>query len=224
LRLEEIDPAVFALKWHPAQSGRKPAAFKIYASNEKGFEAHDQTYVAPVGNQKFRGLYPGEKTRKFPANLLATVKETSFRLVPEHAFYRVVAVDDRGNESGSSDYLAAPRPFIYSKPVTEGRAGQPYRYEVKTVYSIGDLSFRDYGAGQSYQSAYWDADKPKFSLETELPRCGTFDPPWLTIDPVTGVLAGVPGPNDATEHQINVKVEIPGAGVFIQSFPLRIHR
>lgn len=223
VRLEEVAPDMYALNWTPNAVGRKPVSFRIYASDEKGFSVSDTAYDVPTGNQKTRGLFPGEKSKVFPANLLSTATEPFFQLRPSHAFYRVVAVDENGVRSGSSDYVAAPRPYVYSQaPVSEIKAGTPFRYEVKTIASIGDLSFRDFGPGQSYQSAYWDADRPRFSLDVELPRCGNFDPEWLSIDPETGVLTGTPGPGDVGEYLLNVKVEIAGAGVYIQSFALRV--
>ena len=56
------------------------------------------------------------------------------------AYYRVVAVDGDGKRSGESEYVEAPRPFIYSAPVTTAPAGQAYRYQVKAIRSIGDLT------------------------------------------------------------------------------------
>ena len=84
------------------------------------------------------------------------------------------------------------------------------------------MTYRDFGPDESYQSAFWDPDQPKFTLDVEMPRCGNFDPKWLRIDPATGVVTGTPGPGDAGEYQINVKVEIPGAGTYLQSFPLTV--
>jgi len=220
VRLEPGGPDAFVLRWDGSSAGRPAVEFRIYASNEKGFTASDEPYSVATGNQKSRGLYPGEKSRIFPANRLASISGTQFKLVPRHAFYRLVALDRNGNRSGASDYVAGPRPFIYSEPAAQARIGAPYRYEVKTIASIGDLTYRDFGAEESYQAAFWDADQPRFSLDVELPRCGNFDPKWLRIDPRTGVVSGTAGRGDAGEYLINVKVEIPGAGTYIQSYPL----
>lgn len=222
VRLEESAPNVYTLQWDANPAGRNPASYKVYASDEKGFSASDTPYRAGTGNQKSRGLFPGEKSRIFPANLLGETGETSLTVEPRHAFYRVVSIDAKGNRSGSSAYAAATRPFIYSKPPLEARTGAPFRYEAKTIASNGDLTFRDFGPGQSYQSAYWDADQPRYSLEPELPRCGNFDPKWLRIDPLTGVLSGTPGAEEAGEYQVNIRVDIPSAGSYVQTFPLRV--
>ena len=45
-------------------------------------------------------------------------------------YYRVVAVDEHGKRSGPSDYAAAPRPVIYSKPVVAATRGAEYRYQI----------------------------------------------------------------------------------------------
>ena len=207
VRLEPGGPDAFLLRWDASSTGRPAAQFRIYGSNEKGFTVSDEPYPVATGNQKSRGLFPGETSRTFPANWLANTSGTQFQLVPRHAFYRVVAVDLKGNRSGASDYVAGPRPFIYSEPETEARIGSAYRYEAKTIASIGDLTFRDFGPNESYQSAFWDADQPKYSLDVELPRCGNFDPKWLRIDPRTGVVSGTPGRGSAGEYLINVSVQ-----------------
>ena len=222
LRIEPAGPDTFTLRWDPSPIGRPAAEFRIYAADEKGFTASDEPHAVATGNQKIRGLFPGEKSKIFPANRLATTTAIRFELHPRQAFYRVVAVDAKGNRSGASDYATGPRPFIYSDPPTEAKVGAAYRYEVKTIASIGDLTYRDFGPGESYQAAFWDADQPKFSLEVEMPRCGNVDPKWLHIDPVTGVISGKPAKPDAGEYIINVKVEIPGAGTYLQSYALLV--
>ena len=221
VRLEPDGPDAFVLRWDISSMGRPAAQFKIYASDEKGFTVSDQAHPVVTGDPKNKGLFSGE-SRVFPPNLLAGTSGTEFKLLPRHAFYRVVAIDAKGNRSGPSDYMAAPRPFIYTEPATEVRIGAPYRYEVKTVASIGDLTERDPGGGQPLQAAFWDADQPKYSLDVEMPRCGNFDPKWLHIDPRSGVVSGTPGPGDAGEYMINVKVEVSGAGTYIQSYALLV--
>ncbi len=100
--------------------------------------------------------------------------------------------------------------------------GVPYRYEVKTISSIGDLTYRDFPPDESYQGAFWEPDQPRFSLVGELARCGNSDQGWLRLDPRTGVLSGTPKAEYVGEYQVNIRVEIPGAGVDLQSFPLKV--
>jgi hypothetical protein len=137
------------------------------------------------------------------------------------AFYRVVAIDADGRESGPSDYAEAPRPWIYSTPPRTAKVGIPYRYEAKTVRSKGDETLRHVPPGNNYKPGFWDPDVPVFSIDKEMPKCGNFDAKWLEIDSKTGVLTGIPTKNDVGEYQINVKVEIRGK-VHVQSFPLRV--
>jgi hypothetical protein len=221
VRIGQPGPDTYALAWDANPNGRKPVEFEIYGSDERGFTANpDQVYA---GEQKLGDLFPDEKIHTFPANLLAKAKASPFVLVPEHAYYRVVAVDEKGHRSGASDYAAAPRPYIYTKPPAVVRVGTAFHYEAKTVTSIGDLYLQDTGNPDSVSNASnWKPDKPQFSLETELSRCGNLTPSWLSIDAKTGMLSGTPKAKDIGEYQINVKVEISGAGVHIQSFPLKV--
>src|SRR5439155_10308077 len=79
------------------------------------------------------------------------------------AYYRVVAVDAAGKRSGPSDYAAAPRPIIYTQPMTRAQKGADYRHDVRTVRSIGDLRTRVVNGKEVMN--YWDVEQPRFSLE-----------------------------------------------------------
>src|SRR5262249_22707681 len=113
------------------------------------------------------------------------------------AFYRVVAVDDRTQRSGPSDYAAAARPFIYSKPPEVARVGMDFRYPVSAIRSLGDLRVRIV-AGKEVAS-FWDIEKPRFVLVQ--------GPTWLRIDEHTGVLRGVPDATENTEVVVKVTLE-----------------
>jgi hypothetical protein len=93
------------------------------------------------------------------------------------AFYRVVAVDENGNESGPSDYAEFPRPFIYSPLPAKLKAGQSFIHKLGVVASIGDLKCKG-----GYNAAFWDKEYLNFSLVQA--------PEWLKIDSETGVLSG----------------------------------
>jgi hypothetical protein len=222
VRLEADGPDAFVLRWNASSAGRPATQFRIYASNEKGFTVSDRAHRVATGALKNKGLFAGVESQVFPPNFLAGASGTEFKLRPQHAFYRVVAIDAKGNRSGPSDYAAGPRPFIYSEPATDARIGVPYRYEAKAIASIGDLTDRVLGPGEPLQEGFWDADEPRFSLDAEMPRCGNFDPKWLHIDPHSGVVSGAPGVGDAGEYLINVKVEISGVGTYIQSYALTV--
>ncbi|MCX5757460.1 MAG: hypothetical protein NTU83_02925, partial [Candidatus Hydrogenedentes bacterium] len=122
---------VCTLTWSANPVGRVPVKYRVYGSDEKGFTVHDTPYEVKLGDTK-------ELANPFPANFVAEVTGTSLEVVgvgnalpnANKAYYRVVAVDSQGKRSGDSEYVEAPRPFIYSTPVTIAPAGQPYRYQV----------------------------------------------------------------------------------------------
>ena len=99
-----------------------------------------------------------------------------------HAYYRVVAVDDNGNRSGPSDLAEAPRPFLYSRPVTNAKVGTRYRCSLSTLRSLGDLRTRVIDGKETM--SFWEVEAPRFALRQA--------PPWLELDPVTGLLSGIP--------------------------------
>ncbi len=201
------------LAWEVNPKGTAPARYEVHASNEKGFTATDRETPVLAGNQKEGGLYPGKEFVAMPATRITTVTVSSFDLRPAHAFYRVIALDEKGSRSGASDVLAAPRPRIFTGPVTEARAGSPYRYEAKSIASLGDLRCRMIGA-ECYNAAFWDAEKPRFALSK--------GPAWLKMDPATGILGGTPGAADAGEVEVRIAVETPGVGSDAQTFTIRV--
>jgi hypothetical protein len=79
------------------------------------------------------------------------------------AFYRVVAVDAADKRSGPSDYAAAPRPVIFSKPMGKVQTGVRYYYDVRATRSLGDLRTRVVDGREVMN--YWDVEKPRFELE-----------------------------------------------------------
>ena len=98
------------------------------------------------------------------------------------AFYRVVAVDAEGKRSGPSDFAEAPRPILYSRPVTEAKVGSEYRYAVSAIRSLGDVRTRVVDGKEMMN--YWDRETPRFALQE--------GPTWLKIDAGTGMVSGVP--------------------------------
>ena len=200
VRLEPEGRDGWKLTWKPNPKGRPPVAYKVYGSDERGFTASDTEYQVYRGKGFVTSM--AEYTEKpanaadvgmvkVPANLLAKVKGTALPVVgPDlnqpnnnRAFYRVVAVDAAGVESGPSDFAAVPRPFVYTRPQTPARVGAPYRYQPKAICSIGDLRCRRSKAS-SYNAAFWDREMPAFKA-VRLPE-------GLTLDPQTGLIQGVP--------------------------------
>jgi hypothetical protein len=178
-----------------------PATYRVYASDEKGFSVSDRAYKVTVG---VSDTLPAE----FPANFLAETSATLVDVMGPHvettaankAFYRVVAVDAAGKRSGPSDYAAAARPIIFSKPETGARKGVGYRYAVAAIRSLGDLRTRVVGGKETM--SYWDIERPRFVLER--------GPRWLTVDAATGLLSGTPDQSGAAEVVVAVTLEREG--------------
>jgi len=166
---------------------------------------------------------------QFPANFFAETENTEFTVIGEDitiqnankAFYRVVAVDEYGNQSGSSDAATVNSPYadvvpvIYSKPVVNVKKGKKYSYRIKLILSMGDLTCKS--RDRYYDARFWtvewfDANHPIFSLKQS--------PKWLSIDKNTGVLSGIP--ESAAKHEVIVIVNIPGYGELIQDFVINV--
>ena len=123
-------------------------------------------------------------------------------------FYRVVAIDENGTESGSSDYAEAPHPFIYTLPPADATVGQAYTYQVKSLHSIGNLQMKD----GKYD--YYDVEVDTFGLNQ--------GPAWLTIQSDTGVLTGTPGSADVGETTVSLEVCNQFGECDSQQFPLTV--
>jgi hypothetical protein len=185
------------LTWNANPAGRTPAKYRVYGSDEKGFTVHDAPYEVRLGDTK-------ELDNPFPANFVAEIEGTSLDVVgvgnalpnANKAYYRVVAVDGKGRRSGASDYAEAPRPFIYSTPVTTAPVGQPYRYQVKVIRSLGDLTRRD-AAKPKPGARFWKIEPLKFSLTQELS--------WMSINADTGLITGT---SDGTGGTVTVSVTL----------------
>jgi hypothetical protein len=191
------DTAVGTLTWNANPAGRTPLKYRVYGSDEQGFTIHDSPYDAKLGETT-------ELTNPFPANFVTEVTGTSLDVIgagnplpnSNKAYYRVVAVDGSGNRSGDSDYVEAPRPFIYSTPVTKAPAGRAYRYQVKAIRSIGDLRRRD-NTRPKPGTRFWKIEPLKFSL--------TQKPGWMSIDADTGLITGA---SDGTGGTVTVSVTL----------------
>lgn len=196
----QFDGSRGVLRWVPNAAGRKPAAYRVYGSDEKGFSVSDEPYKVSTGISQ-------ELPVEFPANFLTEVSTTELQVVgtevtlerANKAFYRVVAVDAAGKRSGPSDYAAAPRPLIFSKPPAKAKLGEEYRYAVGAIQSLGDLRMRMVAGKET--TNFWDIERPRFSLQR--------GPAWLSIDEQTGRLSGTPTAAGKSEVVITVTLERP---------------
>ena len=172
------------LRWEPNPLGRKPVAYRVYASDEKGFSVSDRPYKVTVG--VIRRMCPPSSPRTSwpkprPPNWRWSALTCELQGANK-AFYRVVAVDAAGKRSGPSDYAASPRPVIFSKPVTGATKGVEYRYPVAAIRSLGDLRTRVIDGKETM--GFWDIERLRFEIQR--------GPEWLTIDGATGLLSGTP--------------------------------
>lgn len=179
----DFDGTQGILRWKPNPKGQAPTAYRVYASDEKGFSVSDKPYKVSTG-------VSDELPAEFPGNFLAQVQGTQLPVVgpgithdgANKAFYRVVAVNDAGIRSGPSDYAAAPRPFLFSPTTVIATKGKEFRHLVMTIRSLGDLRMRVVNGKET--TSFWDVERPQFRIER--------GPDWLKIDKQTGQLSGTP--------------------------------
>ena len=93
------------LYWSPNPRGARPVAYDVYGSNEKGFSTHKKEHFVP-GRGKVAGNYLGRTTQ---TNMVVIAPELTSPAANK-VYYRVVAIDARGTESGCSDYVELPHP------------------------------------------------------------------------------------------------------------------
>ena len=186
------------LRWKPNPVGLRPVKYRIYGSDEKGFSVSDEPYQANTGISK-------ELRSPFPANFVSETTATELPVVgadvgvpnANRAFYRVVAVDDRGNRSGPSDYAAAPRPFIFTTPPAVAKVGAEYRYRAGAIRSLGDLRMRVINGKET--PSFWDIEKPGFALQK--------GPSWLRVHEASGMLSGTPDTAGQVEVTLTATIE-----------------
>ncbi|UCD51922.1 MAG: hypothetical protein JSW27_04650, partial [Phycisphaerales bacterium] len=191
------DIGIGTLTWSANLVGRPPAKYRVYGSDEKGFTVHDRPYEVKLGDTE-------ELANPFPANFIAEVAGTSLEVVgvgnslpnANRAYYRVVAVDGNDKRSGDSDYVESPRPFIYSVPVTNAPVGRSYRYQVRAIRSMGDLTRRD-SEKPKPGAKFWKIEPLEFSLIQK--------PNWMSIDADTGLITGI---SDGTGGTVVVSVTL----------------
>ena len=171
------------LKWRPGAYGAFPASYEVHGAHRPGFSVTPQTLLATTATTHLQVLGP-ESANK--------------------AFFRVVAIGANGRRSAPSERVTAPRPFIYSTPVTRASSGTPYSYRAASITSRGIRGKYD-GKG----TERWDGDQIVWSLEK--------GPSWLTVDK-QGVLRGTPkGPG---RHPVALRAFSNRAGADTQSFEI----
>lgn len=214
LQLDEAT-GVYILKWQAHPEGRTPVRYRVYGSDEKGFSVSDEPYAVNVGNQKEKLPTP------FPANFVAETADCHLPVIGDgidlpnanRAYYRVVAIDEKGNRSWSSDYAEAPRPLIVVEGDLNAKIGETFRCPLRCVRSLGDLRCRMIN-GNSYNAHYWDQEQPQWELES--------GPEWLSLSGDEPVLAGVP--DRVGTHDVVVKATIDGRGATSRLLRIEVSR
>ncbi|HEY2414842.1 MAG TPA: hypothetical protein VGI40_21535 [Pirellulaceae bacterium] len=196
---------VGVLHWQPNRIGNRPARYRIYGSDEKGFSVSDEPFTVAAGMYDPRQQTVSKSPTRFAANFVAETSDTELAVVgaggevspANKAFYRVVAVDAAGKRSGSSDYAAAPRSVIYSKPAEQAKLGSEYVYDVQAIRSLGDARTRVVNGKEVMN--YWDVEQPRYTLEQ--------GPSWLKMDESAGRLSGRPEAAGRFEVDVAVTLE-----------------
>jgi hypothetical protein len=180
-----VDPrwGTGVLRWKPNPAGRKPLRYRIYGSDERGFSVSDTPYTITTGvSRDLPATQPANFVTETAATQAAVIGPELRLANANRVYYRVVAVDEHGKQSGPSDLVEAPRPLIYSHPVTSAQVGMPYRCLLATLRSLGDLRTRVIDGRETM--SFWEIEAPRYAL-----RRG---PSWLELDPVSGMLSGIP--------------------------------
>jgi hypothetical protein len=186
------------LRWSPNSLGKKPVAYRVYASDEKGFSVSDRPYKVTVGvSEKIPAEFPANFVLEASANALEVLGPEAHRKGANKAFYRVVAVDSAGNRSGPSDYAASPRPVIVSSPITQATKGAAYHYRVAAIRSLGDLRTRVVNGKETMN--FWDVERLRFTIQQ--------GPRWLRIDEANGLLSGTPDQTGSTPVVVAATLE-----------------
>jgi hypothetical protein len=181
----------YELKWKPGKGGSEPVRYKIYGSSERGFTASDTAYVYHGG---LDGILHA------PSNLLhitdgpQTTCDTWNILRP---YYRVVAVDAEGRESGPSDVAEMQHPLIAPQQLPAGYVSTWYKAQVEVCSSIGHLVSQDED-GKAYQLRYRTGDDLLFEMSGA--------PENLTIEPESGLISGFLAPESTGRYLLNIVI------------------
>ncbi|HQH51569.1 MAG TPA: hypothetical protein PKY01_04045 [Candidatus Hydrogenedentes bacterium] len=184
-----VDGQTITLVWEPNPNGERPVQYEVYGSDERGFTGCKDAHEV-LG----RGAVPGNLAGVTPDTAMVVVSPDAEGANMNCGYYRVAAVDAQGVASAASELVELPRPFVYTRPVTKATAGSAYRCEIKTLKSLGDLQSRY----TSPRMAFREAEAYSFVLEN--------GPAWLRCGETSGVLQGIPGPQDVGEHEVVVGI------------------
>jgi len=195
------------LRWRPNPRGERPVRYEVYGSDEKGFSVHKEPYESFK-----RGEVPGNFVGETTNTSMLVVSPTPEPPNMNKVYYRVVAIDADGTESGCSDYVELPHPFIYSDPLTTAKVGTEYRYEARCLRSLGDVQHHS----KTRKTGFWDIEENTFALVE--------GPAWLKMNTGTGVLSSTPTAGDVGATRVKIAVENQFGGRAEQEFDVTVRR
>jgi hypothetical protein len=203
-----MDGQTGVLHWEPnPREGADPVRYAVFGSDEKGFTANREAHESWK-----RGEVPGNLVGETEGRSMVVIGPEAEGPNTNRAFYRVVAIDANGTESGNSDYAEAPHPLIVTAPVLEATAGEEYRYEPASTRSLGDVHARRENPDDSgYTYKFWDIEDLTWELMD--------GPEWLEIDADTGVVTGTPPAAGTFDVTISVSTQFDDSAE--QTFQLK---
>ena len=199
------------LLWDKPEKDVRIHHYEVYGSDERGFTASREPYAVFKGGE--------EGTVQEPGNLIGSTENIGLRVIggssssANRCYYRVVAVDAKGRRSGPSDYVEAPRPFLYSENPPAIPANTTVTHQFQAIRSIGDLRAASKGPHR-YQLAFREGDTLRYLLDE--------GPPWLSLDETTGLLTLMPRTEHVGLHTVTVRVLNGQGGADAQGFDLRV--
>jgi len=181
------------LGWDNGSGGTAPVKYRIYGSAERGFTPHDTPYTYDAGADGMKHALPNLLMETHGPARNVTLATDLWR-----AYYRVVAVDANGRESGPSGQGDLVHPLILSKALPAAKASSYFQAPIEVSASIGDLVSTDFPNGQPYNIKFRNADELVFEV--------TGAPNGLTVNSDTGVLAGFLPLSATGKYELAIKV------------------
>lgn len=171
-RIETTEGGKITLCWDAPTKGTKPVKYEVYGTQEPSF--------SPLRERTSQNAWTLKDPIVREPNLIKTTQGLSFDATERgESFYRVVAVDAAGSRSVPTNCISVPRPALLGAKMIEAKIGKEFTFEVPVRKSIGKLVWALKG-GLIREKA----DDVQFRIEK--------GPDWLTVDPKTGVVKGVP--------------------------------
>ena len=161
----------------PSPSGHKPAKYRIYGGDEKGFTVSDDPFAVVGVSKEVPSVRPairrGGVGDRVCCDRGGCQVPNANHLLPSRG---------RGRQGiRRAVGFGAPRP-IAPRPVTDAKVGSNYRYTLSAIRSIPAICEHAWSAARDHELL--GPGVAEVFVKT--------GPDWLKIDAGTGVLSGVP--------------------------------